>query len=261
MEFARIVGRMIFLNGVPLALLVACASGPPPVLLVLSSPGVSQVGATSESPAGGEAVVVELHSLSVPEYMTARRVRHRASSETVVEWPNTYWSERIEVGMLRVLAAELQAGQPQLVVCQQRCSAGEQPRWRVTVDFQRLDYHAAGGSLSASARVVIIEGTDQPPRGRVMAWSADVHGCAASPAGQAAAMSQALRELARAVRASVRADGVVQDDRRDCELAGGGVGGHREAGVRLVTFRCPPEPLQQAWEATLDTQDQGRASL
>lgn len=151
-------------RGVRAALLLAaalalagCASSPAPTLLTLPSVpaahGVEGRVGLVPSPEPG-APVLAVARLDMPEYIVSRRVRYRADSSTLAEWPNTFWAERIEIGMTREFAAALRERLPGWRICEANChERGAVASLRVA--FSRLDHLRHEGVLRASARLVL----------------------------------------------------------------------------------------------------------
>ena len=141
------------------ALLAACAaSSPAPVLLTL--PPAAQTVATSPaaSPATPSAApaspLLAVRRISIPEYLVARRVRYRTDASTLAEWPNTYWAERIEIGVSREFMSALRAQLPGWSMCDTSC--GDQvPALTLQVDLVPMDYLRSAQKLQARARITL----------------------------------------------------------------------------------------------------------
>ena len=136
------------IRGVALALvaavLAACASpSPAPVLLTLppalpSPPGAVPAAPSAPAP-GASAPVLAVRRVAIPEYLVARRVRYRADASTLAEWPNTYWAERIEIGVSREFVAALRQQLPGWALCDTNC--GDQiPTLTLQVELVPMDY-------------------------------------------------------------------------------------------------------------------------
>ena len=142
------------------AALAGCAvSTPAPVLLIVpSAAGAAEPGraAAAAAPAASGALL-SLGRVEIPEYMVARRVRYRADLATLAEWSNTYWGERIEIGVAREFTAALHRRLPGWAFCETDC-AGRGPTLGLRVDIARLDYLRAERRLEAHARVSVVEG-------------------------------------------------------------------------------------------------------
>ena len=178
--------------------LAGCASTPAPTLLTL--PSVS-VPITAPAPA---APVLALARLDVPEYLVSRRVRYRTDNSTLAEWPDTYWAERIEVGMSREFVASLRARLPAWRVCDANCAElGPAAALRVVLD--RVDYQRGERMLRASVRI-IVSSADRAPR--AIADQERVYEIAAAsdgPQAQARAYADLLSRVATDAAALVPA--------------------------------------------------------
>lgn len=136
------------------ALLAACASpSPPPVLLTL--PPVRMPAAGNAAPgAPAAAPLLAVRRVNIPEYLVARRVRYRADVATLAEWPNTYWAERIEIGVSREFVSALRQQLPGWSMCDTNC--GDQvPALVLQVDLLPMDYLRSTQTLEAQARITL----------------------------------------------------------------------------------------------------------
>jgi uncharacterized lipoprotein YmbA len=136
------------------SLLLACAS-PTPAPVLLTLPSATPIAAAASVPdAPGSAPVVAVRRVNIPEYLVARRVRYRSDSSTLAEWPDTYWAERIEIGVSREFVAALRRQLHGWTLCDINC--GDQlPALTVVVDLQPLDYLRAIRKLQARARITV----------------------------------------------------------------------------------------------------------
>jgi uncharacterized lipoprotein YmbA len=135
-------------------LLIGCAAqSPAPVLLTL--PPATTTGASAIAPdAAGSAPLLVVRRVNIPEYLVARRVRYRTDSSTLAEWPNTYWAERIEIGVSREFISSLRQQLPGWALCEANC--GDQvPALNLAVDLEQLDYLRATQKLRAQARIAV----------------------------------------------------------------------------------------------------------
>ena len=136
------------------ALLAACAaSSPAPVLLTL--PPAGQAVATALAiPSSATPPLLAVRRINIPEYLVARRVRYRADASTLAEWPNTYWAERIEIGVSREFMSALRAQLPGWSMCDTSC--GDQvPALTLQVDLVPMDYLRSAQKLQARARITL----------------------------------------------------------------------------------------------------------
>ena len=137
-----------------------CASNPSaPVLLTLPSAALSAlvpdaVATSVPSPQPPQPRLV-LRRVTLPEYVVARRVRFRTDAATLAEWPNTYWAERIEIGVAREFGVALRQQLPGWVVCDTNC-AESPPLLTLEVELLSMDFVRATRTLHARARVSVL---------------------------------------------------------------------------------------------------------
>ena len=147
-----------------LAGLAACASpAPAPVLLTIPPAGAAAAAAAAPaSPASGTAApIVAVRRVAIPEYLVARRVRFRADPSTLAEWPNTYWAERIEVGVSREFTAALRSRLPGWTLCDASCS-DQVPTLALQVEMVPMDYLRGTQTLKAHTRITVTTGSAAP---------------------------------------------------------------------------------------------------
>ena len=119
---------------------------PPAAQTVAAAPAVPS--ATAASP------LLAVRRINIPEYLVARRVRYRADASTLAEWPNTYWAERIEIGVSREFMSALRAQLPGWSLCDTSC--GDQlPALTLQVDLVPMDYLRSAQRLQARARITL----------------------------------------------------------------------------------------------------------
>lgn len=116
--------------------------------------------------------VLAVRRLGLPEYLQSRRVRYRADASTLAEWPNTFWAERIEVGLAREFHASLRQALPGWQLCEDDC-AERNAAYAVQVDLAPLDFVRSRLTLQAHARIVV----------SALGSAASTAGRAPSPAG------------------------------------------------------------------------------
>lgn len=188
----------------PLSLGVAswfagCASKEAPSLLVaLPSPAISD---QSQAPLPAGSPVLMIGRLELPEYWQSRSVRYRSDGVTVSPWPDTYWAERVEVGMSRNFAIDMGQAARGWLVCDSACEPGHQsPAWRLKVVLPSMDYDRAQRRLSATASWTLIP-LPSAIRASGVTWRGqhqlEVRASADTPQAQAQAMSELTRALAQ----------------------------------------------------------------
>lgn len=201
--------RPWFAAALAAALLAACAvsSSPAPVLLTLppaTGPLAGNASPPSVAGAAGTQPLLAVRRVKIPEYLVARRVRYRTDASTLAEWPNTYWAERIEVGVSREFVAALRQQLPGWTLCDTHC--GDQlPALTLQVDLEPLDYLRSARQLQAQARLTL-SGTGAAPK--VLATQAQAYEIASdadTPQAQAQAMAELIRKVAAASAALIRA--------------------------------------------------------
>jgi uncharacterized lipoprotein YmbA len=180
-------------------LLAGCASpAPPPVLLALPALAGPAAPAAQAAEAAVPPRVLALRRVAIPEYLVARRVRYRADASTLAEWPHTFWAERIEVAVAREFAAALRQRLPGWTVCEAVC-ADLAPELNLQVELAPLDYLRAARRLDARARVVLATAGAVPQTLDAREFELSVAGADDGAPGQAQAISELLRALARHV--------------------------------------------------------------
>lgn len=149
----------VFVKLLPVALtavVAACASpSPAPVLLTLPQTAVPLAAGATAVPAS--APLLAVRRVNIPEYLVARRVRYRADPATLAEWPNTYWAERIEVGISREFVSALRQQLPGWPLCDTHC--GDQaPGLNLQVTLAPMDFVRSAHTLHARARITLSGG-------------------------------------------------------------------------------------------------------
>ena len=138
------------------ATLAACST-PTPAPVLLTLPPVSAALAatgTAVPAAAASSPLLAVRRIAIPEYLVARRVRYRAEASTLAEWPNTYWAERIEIGVSREFFAALRPQLPGWALCETNC--GDQaPALSLQVEIAPMDYVRSAQKLQARARITL----------------------------------------------------------------------------------------------------------
>ncbi len=182
------------------ALLAGCAAAPsaPPVLLSL--PPAVTANAAPVAPALSASAAPQLlaiRRIGIPEYLVSRRVRYRADASTLAEWPNTFWAERVEIGVSREFVSALRQQLPGWAVCESNCG-DLQPTVALQVELAPMDFVRSTQRLQARARITLTDGSSarvQSTEERVY----DLPASAATPQAHAQALTELIRQLARAV--------------------------------------------------------------
>lgn len=182
--------------------LAACASMPAPVVLTLP-PAASGSASSATAPANATRVL-SLSRPEIPEYLATRRVRYRVDTSTLAEWPNTYWAERLEIGVLREFSSALRERLPGWRLCEVRC--GEQsPAASLQVRLNRMDYLRNQRRLQASVHFTLWSVERSPRLLHSEAHSYDISGDGDTAQSQARAISELLRRVAEDVSLSLAA--------------------------------------------------------
>ena len=139
------------------AIVAACASSSPaPVLLTL--PPTDAPAAAAAAPGdSASAPLLAVRRGAIPEYLVSRRVRYRADAATLAEWPNTYWAERIEIGVSREFVSALRQQLPGWAMCDTNCG-DQMPGLNLQVSFAPMDYLRGARTLQARARITLSGG-------------------------------------------------------------------------------------------------------
>ena len=174
------------------ALLAACASpSPAPVLLTLP-PAAMPAAIAPAAPAS--APVLAVRRVNIPEYLVARRVRYRADASTLAEWPNTYWAERIEIGVSREFVSAMRQQLPGWTLCDTNC--GDRiPALSLQVDLVPMDYLRASQKLQAHARITVSSGATVPQVLQTQELPYELPGVADSAQAQAQAIAELIRQV------------------------------------------------------------------
>ena len=190
------------------ALLAACASpSPAPVLLTL--PPAVAPSSTAVSPgsaaAPAAAPLLVVRRVGVPEYLVARRVRYRADAATLAEWPNTYWAERIEIGVSREFTAALRQQLPGWAVCDTNCGDSS-PALTLQVDLLPMDYQRAAQRLQAQARLSLSRGAAGTQLLQTRQTAYQLAGAADTAQAHAQAISELIGQVAAEAATLVNAN-------------------------------------------------------
>lgn len=180
--------RALMVAGV--ILLVGCGFAPPMRTYVLG-----------DRPGGGEAaqsrdglVVIELKTVSLPDYLDSTDILRRVGPNEVVPSQTGRWGERLSLGVTSALASALSRRRPDLSIV---TVPPPRPGQRIVVDFQAVDIEATGlCRLVARWRV-----TGEDTRGTAKSGHGVVEENAGSldDAAIAAALTRAVDQLAERI--------------------------------------------------------------
>jgi uncharacterized lipoprotein YmbA len=186
-----------------LALLLAACAAPLPAPILLTLPPVLGASATTP-PMAASAPTLVVRRVAIPEYMVARRVRYRADASTLAEWPNTYWAERIEIGVSREFVAALRQQLPGWSICETNC-ADLPSGLALQLDLVPMDLMRASQKLQARARVTLTDMGAPPRVPSVQELAYELPVPADSAQGQAQAITELIRQVAQAAAPLVTA--------------------------------------------------------
>ena len=184
------------------ALLAACAaSSPAPVLLTL--PPAAQALAASPAAPSAASSLLAVRRINIPEYLVARRVRYRADASTLAEWPNTYWAERIEIGVSREFVSALRQQLPGWSMCDTNC--GDQvPALVLQVDLLPMDYLRSTQTLQAQVRITLGSAGVPPKVLDTKALKVDIAATADTAQGHAQAIATLIGKVAAETAPMIR---------------------------------------------------------
>ena len=185
------------------ALLAACAaSSPAPVLLTL--PPAGQAVATALAiPSSATPPLLAVRRINIPEYLVARRVRYRSDASTLAEWPNTYWAERIEIGVSREFMSALRAQLPGWSMCDTSC--GDQvPALTLQVDLVPMDYLRSAQKLQARARITLSGAGVSPKAIQTQELAYDLPASADTAQAHAQTIATLIQQVAAATAPLIR---------------------------------------------------------
>ncbi len=184
--------------------LLSCANVPTPVLIAVPPADAVGLPVTAAAAAAAPAVLL-VRRIVVPEYMAARRVRYWDGAATVAEWPDTFWAERVEIGMAREFVSGLRRRLPGWTICDATCGDAV-PDLTLKVELVRLDAVRREARLKASAQSQLsAPGAATPGSTAMAAWS-ESYGVAMphdTAQGEAEAMGGLLAALADASAAAI----------------------------------------------------------
>ena len=187
-------------------LLVACASpSPAPVLLTIPpSASVSVPTAAATPPdASASTPLLAVRRVNIPEYMVARRVRYRADPATMAEWPNTYWAERIEIGISREFVSALRQQLPGWAMCDTNCG-DLSPTLSLQIDLVPMDYVRSTQKLQARARITVSGPGALPVVLKTSESTYDLPGSGDTAQSQAQTIATLIQQVAAAAGPMVR---------------------------------------------------------
>ena len=192
------------------ALAAGCASDPAsaPVLLTVPSANSGAAApngadAAAASAAGTSQPLLAVRRIAIPEYLVARRVRYRADPSTLAEWPNTYWAERIEIGVSREFVSALRSQLPGWTLCENNCG-DRVPTLALQVDMVPMDYLRSTQKLQARARIALSSAGGNPRVLQMQEWSYELPTSADTAQAHAQAVAELIRQVATSTATLIR---------------------------------------------------------
>jgi uncharacterized lipoprotein YmbA len=185
-------------------LLAACASPSPAPILLTLPPSTAPAAAASAPGAAASAPVLAVRRVNIPEYLAARRVRYRSEASTLAEWPNTYWAERIEIGVSREFISALRQQLPGWTLCESNC-ADRSPNLWLQVDLVPMDFVRPTQTLQARARIAVSGGGATPAVLQTQDLSYSLPAAADTAQSQAQAIAELIRQVAATTATMVQA--------------------------------------------------------
>ena len=177
-------------------LLGGCAS-PSPASVLLTLPPATTPLASAAPGTPASAPLLAVRRVNIPEYLVARRVRYRADASLLAEWPNTFWAERIEIGVSREFVSVLRQQLPGWTLCDTSCG-DLVPALSLQVDLVPMDYVRSAGRLQARARIVLSSGSVPPRELKSLEASYDLPASGDTAQAHAQAISELIRQVAQA---------------------------------------------------------------
>lgn len=184
------------------AWLTGCASAPERAPTLLTLPGAPAIATAPSAAPPLEGATLAVARLEIPEYLVSRRVRYRTDGSTLAEWPDTFWAERIEVGLAREFTSGLRARLPGWRICEAQCSEWA-PLAGLRVVIDRMDYSRAQRQLTASARLMVASMGAAPRAVNSQRLDYELASDADTPQAQAQAYAALLDRLATDAAAAV----------------------------------------------------------
>jgi len=204
--------RSFVATAVAAALTAGCATDPVPAPVLLTLPSVGNAipgggnGGAASAPAPASATsepLLAVRRIAIPEYLVARRVRYRADPSTLAEWPNTFWAERIEIGVSREFVSALRAQLPGWSLCENNCG-DRTPTLALQVEMVPMDYLRSAQKLQARARVVVSSAGGNPRVLQTQEWSYELPAGADTAQAHAQAVAELIRQVAAATATAVK---------------------------------------------------------
>lgn len=187
-------------------LLLACGASAPVRYYSLPALPVDDGGGAADGPA------LAVGPLRIAEYLDRPQIVRLGPGAAAQVDEYARWVEPLDDGVPRVLAANLAALLPELVVVAYPYGSGLQPDYRLTGRLNRLDCDADGRAWLEIQWVLRHSGDEAPRLGPAAARYSGPCPRNADPAAVADALGQRLAEFSRDLAARLRAAGIAAAD-------------------------------------------------
>lgn len=185
--------RHVLMVGV-LVLLAGCGFAPPMRTYVL---GDRPQGAQTVQPPGG-LVVIELKTVSLPDYLDSTDILRRVGPNEVIPSPTGRWGERLSLGITGALASALARRRPDLSIV---TVPPPRPGQRIVVDFQAVDIESNGQCrMVANWRITGVDARGPWKMGHAVV---DESAGSLDDAAVAAALTKAIDQLAERIASTL----------------------------------------------------------
>lgn len=174
----------------------------PSMLIALPDPPMPSPLEPSAALARSAGPTLIVGRVELPEYWQSRSVRYRGTGASVEAWPDTYWAERVEIGVSRHMAIEMGRAAQDWLVCDGACEPPAGATWRLKVILPQLEYRRAERRLDASANWTLLPLPAALHLGHAVVrgqQSFSVKADADSPHAQAEALTALTRQIAAAI--------------------------------------------------------------
>jgi uncharacterized lipoprotein YmbA len=180
---------------------VACSSGPPRRIYLLTPPINPAAPTTTPSPAGGPAApkqLLEVRRVLVPDYLDNADILMRLGSDEVKASSSGRWGERLSLGLTHAIGVDLAARLPQYSIVQDGSS---NPQRQLRITITALDLWQNGRCvLSANWSIVDQDSSIPVTSGSGMFDSPSAGGATnATDASLVEAVARALGKLADSI--------------------------------------------------------------
>lgn len=185
--------------GLTLSLLTGCGHPPHGLTLLalpIDTPDTPVATPTTDRVSTPATASIVLRRVHIPEYLQSNHVRFRDSAETLSEWPDTRWAERLEVSLTRHLRQHLSSLWPEGVLCDTHCPDTARAA-SLQVNYQTLDHLRPRGLMQAHVSWSLTPPAGAPLAVRQGRFSLSEPVSTDNAAGQAAAMARLNARLAQ----------------------------------------------------------------